>query len=174
MSTIALTPRQQLSGEAKGVARVHVDGVAPLEFLVWPDFATDPVTPVAPVSRTSITSPGGDATSRISYSRDSRSPIVAVAFAAVEAGRSVGTVQSYRQRAERFLNWLAFVCRRPLAGLTVEDCAAYREFLRAPPAQWIAPRGTARFTRAWRPFSKPLDEASVRLSVTVLQGSARG
>ncbi|VVE85091.1 tyrosine-type recombinase/integrase [Pandoraea sputorum] len=90
-------------------------------------------------------------------------------LAAMAAGLSPTTVQSYRQHAERLLNWQAFVRQRPLAAMTMEDCTAYRAFLAAPPAHWIAPRGTALFTSAWRPFSKPLDEPSVRLSMTVLR-----
>ncbi|UVA77140.1 site-specific integrase [Pandoraea commovens] len=186
LPTIALTPRRQLTGEAKRAARVHVDGVAPLEWLIWPDFARDrqpvdantmgestPGSVVGSGTGREIARQGADVgaivpTRQIRAGNDLDA--VKVWLASTQAGRSADTVQSYRQHAERFLNWLAFVCRRPLAELSVEDCTAYREFLAAPPAHWIAPRGTARFTSAWRPFSKPLDEASVRLSMTVLQG----
>ncbi|WP_174990262.1 phage integrase family protein [Pandoraea aquatica] len=195
LPSIALTPRRQLTGEAKRAARVHVDGVAPLEWLVWPDFARDRhrvdvdakargqsaaelasgMSGGVPVGGTGreIAPQRADAgafapTRQVRAGNDLDA--VKVWLAATQAGRSAGTVQSYRQHAERFLNWLAFVCRRPLTELSVEDCTAYRAFLAAPPAHWIAPRGTARFTSAWRPFSKPLDEASVRLSMTVLQG----
>ncbi|MDN4571846.1 hypothetical protein DBB29_24620 [Pandoraea cepalis] len=191
----ALTPRRQLTGEAKRAMRansVPIDGVAPLEWLVWPDMAdgngeegggvaggllgqigaTGPVRQTGQGTAVAVADDGNGAIDRLTP-RQTRATndvdAVKVWLAAVAAGRSPGTVQSYRQHAERFLNWLAFVCRRPLAALTVEDVTAYRAFLAAPPTDWIAPRGTARFTAAWRPFSKPLDEASVRLSMTVLQ-----
>lgn len=200
LPAIALTPRRQLTGETKRAMRaisVHVDGVAPLEWLVWPDFVrareaadanasgqTAGVLEAVVAGGMPAHSPGigaGRALTRhgadvgaVSPDRQIRAgndlDAVKVWLTAMQAGRSPGTVQSYRQHAERFLNWLAFVCRCPLAAMTVEDCTAYRAFLAAPPAHWIAPRGTARFTAAWRPFSKPLDEASVRLSMTVLQG----
>ncbi|WP_053059768.1 phage integrase family protein [Pandoraea faecigallinarum] len=206
LPAIALTPRRQLSGEAKRAIRglsVHVDGVAPLEWLIWPDFEGTPASARdRRIFRRQCRSPergrvrGRDGGRPVrqrggqwyrARDRAARGDVAAFApnrqiragndlaavkvwLAAVAAGRAPGTVQSYRQHAERFLNWLASVCRRPLAALTVEDVTAYRAFLAAPPAHWIAPRGTARFTAAWRPFSKPLDEASVRLSMTVLQG----
>lgn len=193
LPAIALTPRRQLTDEAKRAARGHVDGVAPLEWLVWPDFVRDrefadanasgqtagvvaggmPGSVVGLGTGRELTLYGADV-GAVAPDRQIRASndldAVKVWLAAMQAGRSAGTVQSYRQHAERFLNWLAFVCRRPLVAMTVEDCTAYRAFLAKPPAHWIAPRGTARFTSAWRPFSKPLDEASVRLSMTVLQG----
>ncbi|AKK24957.2 hypothetical protein MB84_29770 (plasmid) [Pandoraea oxalativorans] len=193
LPAVALTPRRQLTGEAKRAMRaisVQIDGIAPLEWLVWPSTAhavdvggtgevpvgqgsagtasTGAVTGV--MTMTAVILPNhGEGTTSCQTRATNDVDAVKVWLAAVAAGRSPGTVQSYRQHAERFLNWLAFVCRRPLATLTVEDVTAYRAFLAAPPAHWIAPRGTARFTAAWRPFSKPLDEASVRLSMTVLQ-----
>ncbi|AKK25068.1 phage integrase family protein [Pandoraea oxalativorans] len=198
----ALTPRRQLTHEARRAARQQVDGVAPLEWLVWPDFAR-----AHPASGDVTSALAGDASPWPerqtvadgldgidgTASRGAMVPIGAPAprvaamaperqtragsdveavkawLAAMAAGLSPTTVQSYRQHAERLLNWLAFVRQRPLAAMTVEDCTAYRAFLADPPAHWIVPRGTARFTRAWRPFSKPLEEPSVRLSMTVLR-----
>ncbi|AKM33165.1 hypothetical protein AB870_23285 (plasmid) [Pandoraea faecigallinarum] len=196
----ALTPRRQLTHEARCAARQPVDGVAPLEWLVWPDFARAHPTSgestsaqaASPWPERQIVADGMDGIDGTART-DARVPIRASApsvdaiaikrptragndveavkawLAAMAAGLSPTTVQSYRQHAERLLNWLAFVRYRPLAAMTVEDCTAYRAFLAAPPAHWIAPRGTARFTAAWRPFSKPLDEPSVRLSMTVLR-----
>jgi site-specific recombinase XerD len=91
------------------------------------------------------------------------------------------TSRAYRKEAERLLLWAVIERQKALSDLTVEDCAAYRDWLsalgrtpseswtyRMPQEQWIGRRNTPRFSPAWRPFDGPLSEASVRQALTIV------
>ena len=99
---------------------------------------------------------------------------------ATKAG-SQNTSRSYRKEAERLLLWAVIERQKALSDLTVEDCAAYRDWLsllgrtnpeqwpfRIPQSEWIGKRNTPRFSPAWRPFDGPLSAASVRQALTIV------
>ncbi|MEO1767940.1 tyrosine-type recombinase/integrase [Thiobacter aerophilum] len=99
---------------------------------------------------------------------------------ATKAG-SPNTARVYRKEAERLLLWAVIERGKALSDLTVEDCAAYRDWLsmlgrtdpeqwpfRVAQAQWIGKRNTPRFSPAWRPFDGPLSASSVRQALTIV------
>jgi site-specific recombinase XerD len=101
---------------------------------------------------------------------------------ATKAG-SPNTARAYRKEAERLLLWAVIERGKALSDLTVEDCAAYRDWLsmlgrmnpeqwpfRVAQAQWIGKRNTPRFSPAWRPFDGPLSASSVRQALTIVSG----
>ena len=94
---------------------------------------------------------------------------------------SPNTSRAYRKEAERLLLWAVIERQKALSDLTVEDCAAYRDWLsilgrtnpeqwpfRIPQSEWIGSRNTPRFSPAWRPFDGPLSAASVRQALTIV------
>jgi site-specific recombinase XerD len=64
------------------------------------------------------------------------------------------TLRAYTKELERFLLWAVCVLRRPLSSVLVEDCEAYKDFLKAPSPSFVGPRAT-RSSRRWRPFASP-------------------
>lgn len=101
---------------------------------------------------------------------------------ATKSGSS-NTERAYRKESERLLLWAAIERRKALSDLTVDDCAAYRDWLsalgrsspehwafRVPQSDWIGKRNTPRFSQAWRPFDGPLAAASVRQALTIVSG----
>lgn len=69
------------------------------------------------------------------------------------------TLDTYRCEAER-LFWYAARIARPPSAWTLDDAIAYLQFLQAPPAWAIGPRGARRGHPAWRPFLGPLSARS--------------
>ncbi|WP_119396395.1 tyrosine-type recombinase/integrase [Salinibius halmophilus] len=77
------------------------------------------------------------------------------------------TQRNYRKEAERFLMWLQWRGLNGLKQVTRLDIADYQAFLAAPPASWLGHR-YKRTDARWRPFNKPLSEASQRQAMIVL------
>jgi site-specific recombinase XerD len=79
------------------------------------------------------------------------------------------THRAYRREAERFLLWCLIERGKAFSSVGVDDCIAYREFLRDPrPAErWIGPP-RPRSARDWRPFRGPLSERSVQQAEIIL------
>ncbi|GLC90653.1 hypothetical protein Tamer19_00610 [Cupriavidus sp. TA19] len=79
------------------------------------------------------------------------------------------TFAAYRKEAERLLLWSAIERRKDLSALDEQDREAYLAFLAdpQPAARWCGPRAP-RQVGAWRPFTGPLGDASVRHSMRVL------
>ncbi|MFJ4291625.1 phage integrase family protein [Cupriavidus sp. NPDC089707] len=79
------------------------------------------------------------------------------------------TYAAYRKEAERLLLWSATERRKGLAMLDEQDRQAYLAFLAdpQPAARWCGPRAP-RQVGAWRPFTGPLGDASLRHSMRVL------
>jgi hypothetical protein len=77
-------------------------------------------------------------------------------------GKLSHTQRAYRKEAERLLLWALIERHKPLSALSVEDCAAYRDFLRDPQPRerWCAPRSRERWSPLWRPFEGPLSAAA--------------
>ena len=92
----------------------------------------------------------------------------------IRSKASLHTQRAYTREAERLLLWCLVELGKPVSSLTVEDCERYRQFLRDPqPAQrWCAPRGTPRWSRAWRPFEAPLGNGAQRQALTILKSMA--
>jgi site-specific recombinase XerD len=80
------------------------------------------------------------------------------------------TQRAYRKEAERFLLWAILDRKTPLSSMTVEDCAAYRDFLADPKPRerWCGPRSRERWSALWRPFEGPLSEGSRRQALAIL------
>lgn len=91
------------------------------------------------------------------------------------------TWRSYRKEAERLLLWAILERGKSLSSLSSSDCRDYLEFLnnlgsddaaswrfRLPRTDWIAPRGTKRWSPLWRPFEGRLSVESRRLTVRIL------
>jgi integrase len=64
------------------------------------------------------------------------------------------TLRAYTKELERFLLWAVCVRGRPLSSVLLEDCEAYKDFLKAPSPSFVGPRA-ARTSRRWRPFASP-------------------
>lgn len=102
------------------------------------------------------------------------------AWLATKSG-SPNTERAYRKEAERLMLWAIMERQKALSDLTVEDCAAYRDWLsmlgrteprswpfRIPQSDWIGKRNTPRFSPNWRPFDGPLSATSVRQAITIV------
>ena len=96
------------------------------------------------------------------------------------------TWRSYRKEAERFLLWATLERGISLSSLSRDDCREYMEFLEhlgladstswrfhLPRIDWIAPRGTKRWSPLWRPFEGELSPESRKLAKTILSTMAR-
>jgi site-specific recombinase XerD len=82
--------------------------------------------------------------------------------------RLTHTQLAYRKEAERFLLWITLERGSALSSATVEDCAAYRDFLLAPPLRWCGPRAIPRWQAGWRPLEGPLSARSCSYALAVL------
>lgn len=81
------------------------------------------------------------------------------------------TERAYRKELERFILWCALVACKPMSSLLVDDCEAYKNFLRAPVPEFCGPR-TARTSRRWKPFAdEPMSAASQKQAILVLRGA---
>ena len=80
------------------------------------------------------------------------------------------TRRAYTKEAERLLLWAILERKKPISSLSVEDCLAFRDFLREPlPSErWCGERGRARWSPLWRPFNGPLTASSERHALNVL------
>jgi site-specific recombinase XerD len=87
----------------------------------------------------------------------------------MELRDSPQTLRHYRKEAERLLLWALLERHKPLSSLTREDCVCYEQFLADPQprARWCGPRAP-RFSPDWRPFLGPLNAASRRTALLVI------
>jgi site-specific recombinase XerD len=61
------------------------------------------------------------------------------------------TFRCYRKELERFLLWSVMVQKKPMSSLFVDDCEAYKAFLREPIYTFTGPK-VARTSSRWKPF----------------------
>jgi integrase len=81
------------------------------------------------------------------------------------------TVRAYTKELERFLLWSVVVRGRPLSSLVVDDCEAYKDFLKNPDPRFVGER-FSRSSPRWRPFaSATLSPESQRYAVRVLRAA---
>ncbi|MBG6083226.1 phage integrase family protein [Rubrivivax gelatinosus] len=78
------------------------------------------------------------------------------------------TLVSHSRIVERFYLWCLLVKRKPMSSLVEDDFGEYREFLAAPPADWVQVRRVTRETSEWRPFRGPLRPTVIRLNFSVI------
>lgn len=62
------------------------------------------------------------------------------------------TLRSYTKEVERFLMWTVCIRGKALSSVLVDDCEAYKDFLKAPSPTLVGPRVTRNSSR-WRPFA---------------------
>ena len=70
----------------------------------------------------------------------------------------------------RFLTWCREEAGKTLRQLTVADLNSYKEFLKAPPADWVSTTKWPRTDPRYRPFSGPLSDASRRQAMIAVKG----
>jgi len=79
------------------------------------------------------------------------------------------TLHSYRGHIERLLLWATNVRRKPLSSLLLEDYQAYREWLKAPPADWVMEGARRpRIHPEWRPLAGPLSTTSLTQTFRII------
>lgn len=62
------------------------------------------------------------------------------------------TLRAYTKEVERFLLWSVTVRGKALSSLLVDDCEAYKDFLKLPSPLFVGPRASRKSGR-WRPFA---------------------
>ncbi len=62
------------------------------------------------------------------------------------------TLRAYTRELERLVLWLVVVRRVALSSMTVEDCEAYKDFLKKPDSSFVGPK-RPRSSGRWRPFT---------------------
>ncbi|MEA3127529.1 MAG: hypothetical protein QOD67_4548 [Caballeronia sp.] len=62
------------------------------------------------------------------------------------------TLRAYTRELERLVLWLVIVRGVALSSMTVEDCEAYKDFLKAPIDSFVGPK-RSRASGRWRPFA---------------------
>ncbi|GJH13582.1 site-specific integrase [Caballeronia novacaledonica] len=84
------------------------------------------------------------------------------------------TLRAYTKELERFLLWAVVLRGKALSDLRVDDCEAYKDFLKNPDPRFVGER-FARHSPRWRPFaastngSASLSAESQRYTVRVLR-----
>lgn len=104
------------------------------------------------------------------------------AWLATKSGNP-NTQRAYQKEAERMLLWAVLERGKALSSLSVDDCAAYRDWLsllgrtedsqwpfRAAQASWLGEKGTARHKQGWKPFDGALSANSVKFAITIISG----
>ena len=81
------------------------------------------------------------------------------------------TLRAYTKEVERFLLWSVVVRAKALSSLVVDDCEAYKDFLKSPDPRFVGER-FSRSSPRWRPFaSEQLSPESQRYAVRALRAA---
>jgi len=81
------------------------------------------------------------------------------------------TLRAYTKEVERFLLWSVVVRGKALSSLVVDDCEAYKDFLKSPDPRFVGERFSRNSPR-WRPFaSGNLSPESQRYAVRALRAA---
>jgi integrase len=70
------------------------------------------------------------------------------------------TLRAYTKELERFLLWAVVLRGKALSDLRVEDCEAYKDFLKKPDPRFVGER-FARHSPRWRPFASVANGSAV-------------
>jgi integrase len=81
------------------------------------------------------------------------------------------TLRAYTKEVERFLLWSVVVRGKALSSLVVDDCEAYKDFLKNPDPRFVGER-FSRSSPRWRPFaSENLSPESQRYATRALRAA---
>jgi len=81
------------------------------------------------------------------------------------------TLRAYTKELERFLLWSVVVRGKAMSSLLVDDCEAYKDFLKNPDPRFVGERFSRTSTR-WRPFaSHTLSPESQKYAVRALRAA---
>jgi integrase len=81
------------------------------------------------------------------------------------------TLRAYTRELERLILWSVVIRQKALSSLTVEDCEAYKDFLKAPLPSFTGPK-RPRTSGRWRPFApEGLSADSQAYAVRVLRAA---
>ncbi|WP_309966098.1 tyrosine-type recombinase/integrase [Caballeronia sp. LZ001] len=81
------------------------------------------------------------------------------------------TLRAYTRELERLILWSVVVRQKALSSLLVEDCEAYKDFLKAPIPSFTGPK-RPRTSGRWRPFApEGLSEDSQAYAVRVIRAA---
>jgi len=81
------------------------------------------------------------------------------------------TLRAYTRELERLILWSVIVRQKALSSLAVEDCEAYKDFLKAPLPSFAGPK-RPRTSGRWRPFApEGLSADSQAYAVRVLRAA---
>ena len=81
------------------------------------------------------------------------------------------TLRAYTKEVERFLLWSVVVRGKALSSLVVDDCEAFKDFLKSPDPRFVGERFSRNSPR-WRPFaSDNLSPESQRYAVRALRAA---
>jgi len=97
---------------------------------------------------------------------------------------SNNTQQAYRKEAERLALWSIIERQKALSDLTVDDCAAYRDWLgmvgrtpdekwgfQVPQSDWVSGLDRkGRHSAGWKPIRQPLSAKSIKHAIGILSG----
>ncbi|WP_167528670.1 site-specific integrase [Paraburkholderia azotifigens] len=75
------------------------------------------------------------------------------------------TLRAYTRELERFLLWAVVLRGKALSDLRVDDCEAYKDFLKSPDPRFVGER-FARTSPRWRPFALSTSEAGGSASLS--------
>lgn len=160
VTTSALVPQSRLTDTMRLRARPLATGIVPFEYLKVP---------------VELDGAFGENRLREDSALAARNDKEAIEAWILSRAGSLATERDYRREAERLILWALLERGKALSSLTVEDCLAYKEWLtglgrtpedqwpfRLPQSDWMAKRGTPKYSPAWRPFEGVLAPSSVR------------
>jgi site-specific recombinase XerD len=82
------------------------------------------------------------------------------AFCYIQASHDLDAVRAYTKELERFLLWAVVLRGKALSNLRVDDCEAYKDFLKNPDPRFVGER-FARHSPRWRPFAATANGSAV-------------
>ncbi|MCZ8256950.1 MAG: site-specific integrase [Polaromonas sp.] len=82
--------------------------------------------------------------------------------------KNKNTRTAYRREAERFSLWLREIRGKGFQQVTVEDAAAFMDFLSCIPPDWIAKGNAKRYEPGWAPFQGQLRPECQRQTINVV------
>lgn len=166
LPTQSLAPLRSLPLNTFTQARLHSTGIVPLEHFAAPADLDGSIG-----SNRCLGAP------RINATNDHQA---ISSWLATKSGNQ-NTQRAYQKEAERILLWAILERGKALSNLSVEDCAAYRDWLsmlgrteeqawtfRQTQSTWLGCKGVARHKQAWRPFDGALSASSARHAITIV------